>query len=156
MEDNMSTSMQLRPARFPINRFLLFAGSFVLLNCTGLSAQEKTPSIPQQPPGAYAQREQLASQAIVSKLSALRSRGQSEHWTFRVGYTKALDVPLENLVGVIPPPNLVQLAYAQNLKAAEFLKGAQFALRIQGTQRNACQATSTAFDWRSNGGETPV
>jgi cathepsin L len=50
----------------------------------------------------------------------------------------------------------VQIASAQNSKANDILKGEQFALRVQATERSACSATSHSFDWRQHGAETPV
>ena len=140
------------PIRLNVVRFFVVGVAYALIGCMAAYPQEKPPSMTQ----VYVQREQTASPAIVSKLSALRSRTQSEHWTFRVGYTKALDTPLEKLVGVVPPANLAEIASAQNAKASDFLKSAQFALQAQSPNRNACQATAAAFDWRRHGGETPV
>jgi len=141
---------------FSIGRLVIAGIAWALLASIAISAQENANR--QQPalPSSYAQREQQAPAQIRSKLATLRARSEKEHWTFRVGYTKALDVPLEKLVGVVPPSDLAVIASAQNERALPFLQGAQFALRLQGTQRNACQAGSTAFDWTKNGGETPV
>jgi cathepsin L len=118
----------------------------------------------QQPPDSdasglraiYAQRETQASPGVRDTLAKLRARARSEHWTFQVGYTSALDTPLEQLTGVIPPSNLVALARAQNENAAAILLNEQFALRTQGTERRSCYDTLAVFDWRQHGGETPV
>ncbi len=107
-------------------------------------------------PALYAQREAEASASVRAKLVTLRQRAGREDWTFRVGYTKPLDLPVELLTGALQPENLAELALAQNVRANEVLKNTQFALRIEGTQRNACYSTASAFDWRQHGGETPI
>jgi C1A family cysteine protease len=138
-----------------VGRSVIIGIACALLTCLSVSPQNNGNRL-QPLSNLYTQREQQAPAEIRSKLATLRGRSDKERWTFRVGYTRALDVPLERLVGVVPPSNLVELASAQNERARQFLQGAQFALRLQGTKRNACQAGSTAFDWRKNGGETPV
>lgn len=70
--------------------------------------------------------------------------------TFRVGYTTALDRPLEKLTGVRPPEDLVQRAAKQNASVRPLLKS------DAGLPSGKCSAASKAFDWRSSGKVTPV
>ena len=133
-----------------------FLARMILAFCFFAMFESQFPTASAQLPAQYAQREQHASSAVLSKLSTLRKRAESEHWTFQVGYTEALDRTLEQLAGTNAPPNLLELAIAQNTKSSEILREGQFALRTQATQRSQCSATSGSFDWRQHGGETPV
>jgi cathepsin L len=107
-------------------------------------------------PALYAQREQTASAAIQQKLSALRNRSVKEQWTFRVGYTSALNLPLTTLAATKAPAGLTELASAQNKVAFEVLKSTEYALREEVKRKAACFGTSKGFDWRQHEGETPV
>lgn len=143
-----------RQSRFAFGHSYFTTG--FLTFCFFVMFESQVPLASAQLPAQYAEREQHASASVKAKLSALRAKAEKEHWTFHVGYTKALDRSLEQLAGTKAPPNLVELAKGQNLKSGEILKGEQFALRVQATQRSQCSATSPSFDWRQHGAETPV
>jgi cathepsin L len=128
---------------------------FLLIACT-VAQTPKSPRGEQRVAPAYAQREQSASTEIRQKLTSLRTRAKEEHWTFQVGYTAALDIPLATLAATTAPPGLAEIASAQNKSAKEFLKSSEYALSQEIKKRSGCFRTSAAFDWRQHDGETPV
>src|SRR6476620_6383101 len=69
----------------------------------------------------YSRRETAAPAPIRSRLSALRSEVEQKRLTFTIGYTTAMDIPLEKLAGTRAPQNLSQLAERQNALAAKLL-----------------------------------
>ncbi len=126
-------------------RALTVCGPFLIaLIQAFLLSQNVAGQTPKDPQGeqkvapAYAQREQTAAAAIRQMLSALRERATKENWTFRVGYTAALDLPLTTLAATKAPEGLARLASAQNKEAFEFLKGSQYALTQEARKKAAC------------------
>ena len=121
-------------------------------------AQVKQPSAAARPSFPNAQLdEKQAPPAIKAKLTELRSRAIKEQWTFTVGYTGFVKrvflegLHLEQLTGLQVPPNLAELAVAQNNTATQLL----------GTRNVARRAPKDCslrpeFDWRKYGAETPV
>jgi cathepsin L len=114
------------------------------------SAQEATVS--------YPAREAAAPPAIRDRLQALRTDLQArkieligDRPTFEVGYTKALEIPLERLAGLRRPANLEERAIEQNRLASQRL-----AAGAAQPQVGACSTTAAAFDWRAAGRVTPV
>ncbi len=65
----------------------------------------------------YAAREANAPASIKSQLEALRAKGAAEGWTFEVGYTFAMDHPLSQITGMVPPENWLDEAKPQNARA---------------------------------------
>src|ERR1700733_12073275 len=57
-----------------------------------------------------AQREQQAPQRIKAELTDLRTQIKAKQLTFQVGYTTALDTPLEKLATLKLPENLAAIA----------------------------------------------
>jgi cathepsin L len=57
-----------------------------------------------QPTTFYVQREQTAPPAIKTQLAQIRQTIQANNLPYTVGYTTALDRPLSELAGVVPPP----------------------------------------------------
>ncbi len=135
--------------------FLVVLIQAFLLSQNATGQTSKTPQEQKVAP-AYAQREQTASAEIRGKLSALREKATKEKWTFQVGYTDALDVPLAKLAATKTPPGLAELAASQNKEAFEFMKGNQYALTQEARKKAACFDTSKTFDWREHDGETPI
>lgn len=119
-------------------------------------AQIQLPNASAQASPPYSQREKQAPSAIAARLLALRARAEKEGWRFVVGYTAAMDIPLDQLTGVKVPPNLGELAFVQNKTAMQVLANKEFVLRTQSTARRACSANALGFDWRQNGADTPV
>lgn len=119
-----------------------------------------------QPQINLAQRELTASPAIKAQLVQLRGRIATEKLTFEVGYTTALDEPLEKLTGLKLPENLAQEAVTTNQKAQELLgldlkSRDAFAKANPGklTELQLVQAPCAAlasYDWRTKNKVTPV
>jgi cathepsin L len=117
-------------------------------------------------PALFAQREQGAPQKIKSQLQSLRAQLAEKKLTFTIGYTKALDVPLEKLAGTRAPTNLPELATKQNKLATQLLSidiaardaAAAKSKRLQRliAVRESCTADRPAFDWRTLGKVTDV
>lgn len=76
------------------------------------------------PPGVvihYKQRELDAPPAIKSKLESLRKMIKEENWTFEVGYTTAMDYPIEQITGLKVPRGFLALAMKQNIAVESLL-----------------------------------
>jgi cathepsin L len=100
----------------------------------------------------YNERLAIASPDIRGRLKALQAEAQSKQWTFSVGYTGAMDIPLESLTGTRIPDNFLEIARLRNAFADE-------ALKLKGTSRVApavCSPTAAKFDWRTIGKVSPV
>lgn len=67
-------------------------------------------------------RERTASPAVRAKLAAARSQIKTKRRSFKVGYTKALDIPLANLTGLKEPPDMLARMRKQNIIAASVLR----------------------------------
>ncbi len=65
-------------------------------------------------------RESRAPQAVKSELAGLRKQIKAKKRRYRVGYTRALDMPTAQVTGLKEPKNLVALARKQNAEAAAF------------------------------------
>src|SRR6266542_5549875 len=114
----------------------------------------------------YDQREQKATAEVKSRLKALRSELAEKKLTFQIGYTTALDIPIEKLAGTRAPANLPEIAAKQNKLAAQLLPIDQEA-REQAMSKSAalqrlitivraCAASKSSFDWRNSGKVTHV
>jgi cathepsin L len=98
----------------------------------------------------YKSRLEQASEPVKSLLDRLGREAAEKKWTFSVGYTTALDIPLETLAGAKPPENLLPLARRQNEFAAE-------ALNLAPPIPNpACRPDMPRFNWRDLGKISPV
>ena len=112
----------------------------------------------------YEEREKTAPTPIRQKLTNLRREIQTKKFTFNVGYTEALDQPLERLTGDIIPSNMAAIAQRVNAASVERIKldneaRAAYMTKMRVTlpelQLN-CSANLAAFDWRKKGKVTPV
>jgi len=109
----------------------------------------------------YKQRELTASPEIQAKLAKLRQDIDANNKPFTVGYTSALDQPLEQLAGTKIPRDQPNLAAEVN-KRADLLK--QIDLRSadvakidrQALLPQGCSESAPSFDWRRLGKVTPV
>jgi C1A family cysteine protease len=99
----------------------------------------------------YQQRELKASAEIKSKLETLREEIRSKNYTFQVGYTKAMDYTIEEITGLVEPPNLPELMTKQKVAAEKRLKK-ELIEKIA----EKCSATAPNFDWRKSDGATGV
>jgi cathepsin L len=112
----------------------------------------------------YEEREKTAPAPIRQKLTNLRRDIQTKNFTFRVGYTEALDQPLEKLTGDIIPSNMAAIAQRVNAAAVERIKLDNEARTAYMTQKRItlpelqlnCSANLPAFDWRKKSKVTPV
>lgn len=128
-------------------------------------AQKPVPNIKQNQlkvlntnPIKYINREKKASPTIKNQLNALRAEAKKKNWTFSVGYTSAMDIPMHKLTGLKLPSNWRTIAKKQN----------EFAIKMEGLERNMlkikgiklftnkCWASKKAFNWRDAGKVTPV
>jgi hypothetical protein len=96
----------------------------------------------------YAARAAQASPRIRDRVSLIQREGQEKNWTFTVGYTTALDLPMEALAGSRLPANFLEVAQTQN----EFAEQAQGFLPPE-KPRQTCGGK---FDWRRLGKVSPV
>ncbi len=97
----------------------------------------------------YEKRELGASDAIKSELTALRSEAETNQWTFEVGYTTAMDFAIEEITGLKPPENWLELAKQQNSMAQELKEPKPVSL-------GNCVASAAKFDWADHNGVTGV
>ena len=80
----------------------------------------------------------LDAQTLADKLAVLRQRGQQESWTFNVGETSVSNIPLDQLCGLVVPP--------------DWDGGGSSLPRLQ----TPPLSLPASFDWRSEGGCTPI
>jgi len=66
-----------------------------------------------------ASREKTAPKKVKTELASLRKRIKSRHKSYRVGYTQAMDMPMDQLTGLKHPKDEVKFARAQNRRAAK-------------------------------------
>ncbi len=92
-----------------------------------------------------------ASAVIKNEVAKLRQEAQAKNWTFTVGYTSALDVPLAELAGTFLPPNILDIAKKQN----EFAARALALLPQQAELAGGC-GSQRRFDWRRLGKVPPI
>lgn len=112
-----------------------------------------------QPVGDLELREQTAPPAIKAQLQEIRSL-IGPNATFKVGYTTALDLPIEALAGTVIPQSMRGVAPAVNARAKELmaldLKSAQLGKFDLRAIYKVCSANMASFDWRKAGKVTPV
>jgi cathepsin L len=99
----------------------------------------------------YQNRETAASPEIRADLRGLRELIRDKKFTFQVGYTHAMDYPVEQLTGLVVPPDLDEQINRQNGIADRKMQ----ALRSAGVLRG-CSADARYFDWRRSNGVTDV
>jgi cathepsin L len=100
---------------------------------------------------AQVRSEATAPAAIKAKLATIRAEIKQRGATYTVGYTPAMDVPIEQLAGLKVPANFNDATVqnvnrrAQELRAVEIKSAAAAKMVIP---PSACNATATGFDWR--------
>ena len=115
----------------------------------------------------YRAREAAAVTPLRARLTALRQQVEANRLTFRVGYTTAMDIPLEKLAGTRAPQDLPEAAARQNALAARLLEVDRGAEReavasnrtlraITQSLARLCTASRAAFSWRNSNKVTPV
>jgi cathepsin L len=96
----------------------------------------------------YEKRELGASENIKARLTSLRDEAEANQWTFEVGYTAAMDFPIEKITGMKPPENWLEKAQKERMvKPLEEKK--QMLL-------GQCMADAAKFNWADYNGVTPV
>ncbi len=99
----------------------------------------------------YDNRLAQAPRDVQEEVRALRVDGENKKWTFTIGYTSALDIPLERLAGTRIPSNFLEIAAKQRAFADQAKK-----LLPQLAPSSTCSADMKKFDWRSLGKVPPV
>ncbi len=153
----MRTKMGLaRSMPFAIGFLLCFGGAAL--------AQEQGPPKPPKPfdlkelpiPQFYKDRLDKAPAEIKEKLKALQEKLASKQPTFAVGYTTAMDKPLEKLAGTRIPANFLEDAKKQNSLALEALALIRGKSAQSQAATSVCSPAAAHFDWRDYGKVTPV
>lgn len=111
----------------------------------------------------YAKREISAPAQIKTRLATLRQQLQARGRRFSVGYTTALDIPLEVLSATRIPRNLPTVTERVNTRATQLQRVDRTALS-EAARINPdilkfalrCNAKGKSWDWRRNGKVTPV
>lgn len=112
----------------------------------------------------YIKREQTAPPVIRQRIAAIRQEIQARKRPFTVGYTTALDVPLEVLAGTVIPRNQPGTAARVNQRAerlsaidkAEVSRVSKINPDILKGLQLSCSASLKSWDWRRSGKVTPV
>lgn len=106
----------------------------------------------------YLERLKVAPAAIKQKLGDLEKTARQRKWKFQVGYTTAMDLPLEKLTGLVIPPNFLEIAKERNRFAAQALELDREAARKAKItiKLPSCSAGLAKFTWETRGGVTPV
>jgi hypothetical protein len=110
----------------------------------------------------YAAREQNAPAETKARLATLREKIRSENLGFEIGYTKAMDRPLERLAGARVPADFAQRAKRENTVGRKLYEIDQRTLLDAIRQHpdwklpSKCVADLGAWDFRSVNGVTSV
>jgi cathepsin L len=99
----------------------------------------------------YKQREVEASPQIKAQLQEFRQQIRMKSYTFKVGYTDAMNFRIEQITGLIVPPNLDELIRKQK----EISQKPAVKKMISGVSET-CSSTSSSYSWKDNDGVTPV
>ncbi|MFH7029533.1 MAG: C1 family peptidase [Heteroscytonema crispum UTEX LB 1556] len=94
-------------------------------------------------------RERVASDEIKSKLTALKNEAKTKKWTFEVDYTTALNFAIEEITGLKPPNNLLEIATQQNRIAQRLKEPKPVSLK-------KFLASDAQFNWADHNGVTGV
>jgi C1A family cysteine protease len=103
----------------------------------------------------YQQREMPASQDVKANLQNLREQIQTNNYSFQVGYTKAMEYTIEQITGLVEPPDLNEQIIKQN-KIAEQLLQEEMKEEMKSVTLGTCSGSASSFDWRTDNGTTPV
>jgi cathepsin L len=96
----------------------------------------------------YIKRELGAPENIRAKLTSLRDEAETKQWTFEVGYTAAMDFPIEKITGMKPPEKWLEKA--KQAKVAQQLEEPKKMLL------EPCMADAAKFNWADYNGVTPI
>ena len=105
-------------------------------------------------------REQALSPEIRDRLASIRAQVAQQGGRFSVGYTPALELPLEVLAGTRIPRSQPGIAATVNRRAAALrsidIESARLGRVDLSKLLAACSPRAAAFDWRRSGKVTPV
>jgi cathepsin L len=99
----------------------------------------------------YQAREEAAPEAVKAKLESLREQVSERQLTFDVGYTTAMEYEVEQITGLVEPPDLQNQIALQNQRVAGVQRAPMMA-EVAGV----CSDSASSFDWRPHGGVTGV
>lgn len=136
--------------RYQILR-VLFALVLISGMCTGLAWSQQKAEIKQGTMEYYQQSELTAPQAVKSQLQIFRDQIRTRNYTFQVGYTRVMDYRIEEITGMVAPPDLKERIIRQNTAAA-----ARMSPKLMSAVSATCSATAASFDWRTLNKVTPV
>lgn len=108
--------------------FRRFCGAAILVITAAVSSYAVAQNVPAAPtpelngPAFYQARLVAAPPAIRAQLDELQRRAASAHWSFKVGYTSVLDIPLSRLTGTRVPADYEAVATKQNAFAVQALR----------------------------------
>ena len=91
----------------------------------------------------YQQRELQASPTIKGQLQTLRKEISAKNYTFQVGYTEAMDYTIEQITGLVEPPDLQKQIREQNVLAEKAMDK-----KLLSDIAGLCSASASSFDWR--------
>ena len=159
------------PGEFPLKHFqkgrvLTFALATLLAGTLATAQTEPGPRLGKAKVQVdFVKRERTAPPIIKEKLQALRNEIAAKKLSYTVGYTTAMDRPLEQLAGGRPPVDIQERAQkaeaiGQELfqadrvaKDAFVRKNPTFKLPIF---RLTCAASNSTWDYRRTGKVTPI
>jgi C1A family cysteine protease len=99
----------------------------------------------------YQQREKDASPQIKAQLQEFRQQIRMKGYTFEVGYTDAMKFRIEQITGLVVPPDLDEL-----IKKQKEISQKPAVKKMISAVSEACSATSSNYSWKDNNGVTPV
>lgn len=110
----------------------------------------RRPLAPASGPATIEEREATASPAVRAQLAKMRQEIAAENLSYQVGNTAALDFPINEITGLIPPRDL------ETVKHERALERSRTSMKLLSTGAGACSSTMPSFDWRKVQGTTPV
>jgi len=136
--------------RYPIFRVLV-AVALVSGMFSGVAWSQQKADVRQGSLEYYQQRELAAPPAVKAKLDRFREQIRAKAYTFQVGYTNVMDYRIEEITGLVVPPDLKDRIIKQNLEATK-----RMIPKLMTAVSAACSASAASFDWRSLNKVTPV
>ena len=119
------------------------------------AAATSTSRVLSEIPERYKIKEQSASPAQERELEDYRARGRRLGWKFQMGYTEPFSHKLSTLARTSVPPDIVNIAKAQNAFALRANGAADESARLAGIQRpqflEGCDPKAASFSWRARG-----
>ena len=150
-------SLALAPAAVAVS---LAAGLVVGLTAEPAHAQrvQVQPRIDMRIHRRYQLRLQRATPQMKARIAALERVRLARRWSFRVGYTRAMDRPLSRLAGTRVPRGWRVRAVRQNAFAREALRLDFEAMRKAKLRpiRLGCSPRARSFNWAMRGKVTAV